>query len=264
MTNKASNTNPATEQNNSIEQTTSNPFVFTATDVKNSTTRKLDYTPVLIDRANQRASELMMSVTQKPELFETANYALDSGEPTDLIDLIMAVYDADQINSDAQVLAGCDADQLSRLLESRRSDRSKAKHKGPRTNVQVCKTYISSMYAELMIRDFWNKPYVGTQTVEVNTSDMSAVSKKIKSLQSKKCRLRKIAQYDVAARDELAEVAAEIDRLNSLRPTSRIVTKSIVKDLQVEQLREILKRVDPTTLSADDQAKFEDLMVNLG
>ncbi len=253
------------EQNNTV----ANPFDFgTSSTVTTSSTRRLDYTPVLIDKANTRASELMMNVSKQPELYDLVNKALDDGNPQDLIDLIKAVYDDATLKEDATILDGCDEDQLSRLLESRRSDRSKAKKKGPRTNVTVCKTYISSMYAELLIREYWNKPYTGqagTSAADLDTTDQTAIAKKVKSLQSKKCRLGKIAQYDDVAKKELDEVNAEIARLNALRPTVKTgATKTVVKDTDVEQLRNIVKTLDISSLPEDQQAKALELIAKLG
>ena len=140
---------------------TTSPFEFVQSNIATTGTKRLDYTPVLIDKSNARAMELMMTAGKKPELFDLANKAIDGGNPQDLVALIRAVFDDETIKSDAALLDGCDDNQLGRLLESRRSDRSKAKKKGARSNIQVCKTYISSMYAELLIRSYWNKPYTG-------------------------------------------------------------------------------------------------------
>lgn len=266
---KNNTTKPNNKETNAEQlNTTPNPFNFGPSSPTTAGTRRLDFTPVLIDIANNRASELMMNVSKMPELYDLVNKALDEGNPQDLIDLIKAVYNDKVIKTDSESLSGCDEDQLSRLLESRRSDRSKAKKKGPRTNVTVCKTYISSMYAELMVRAYWNKPYTGqagTTATDLDTTDQSALAKKVKSLQSKKCRLGKIAQYDDVAKKELDEVNAEIARLNALRPTVKTGnTTTVIKDAQVEQLRDILKTLDINSLPEDQQAKALELIAKLG
>lgn len=258
------------KDNKTTNPETQNPFTFSGTLQDTTETRKLDYTPVLISTSNQRAQDLMVNVGKKPELFDLANRAIDNGVAQDLIDLIKAVYNDDQIKTDAAILDGCDETQLGKLLESRRSDRSKAKKKNPRSNVQVCKTYISSMYAELLIRSYWNKPYTGQVgatelNIEALKDDQEALSRKVKSLQSKKSRLNKIAQYDENARKELEEVKDEIARLNALRPTVRTTpSKTVVKDLDVDRLREVLKGIDPATLPKEEQDKFLTLMTKLG
>ena len=249
--------------------TNSNPFDFAAETNKTSESRKLDLTPVLIGTSNQRASELMMKVSKDPSLHALANKALDSGEPSDLINLITTVLGEEQVKADSKLLEGADDYQFSHLLESRRSDRSKSKTKGPKTSVGVCKTYISSMYAELVIREAWNKPYTGQTNatiidMDALANDQDAVTRKIKSLQSKKSRLKALAGYDANAKIELAEVEAEIARLNELRPNTRSTVKTVVKDIDVNELRDALKKIDPATLPEDDQAKLLELMAKLG
>jgi len=263
-------TTPAVKETENTVATQPNPFDFSAVQVSTGTeSRRLDYTPSLIDKSNARAQELMMTISKKPELFELANKAIDGGEPKDLIELISQVFSDEQIEADSKLLEGCDENQLSRLLESRRSDRSKAKAKNPRTSITVCKTYIASMYAELLIRKHWNRPYtgqVGSNVIDYEAlgDDQDAISRKVKSLQSKKSRLTKLASYDKAAAKELQEIIAEIARLNELRPSVRTVTRAIIKDLSVDQLREVLKNVDLKTLSDEEQAKFTELMTKLG
>lgn len=242
-----------------------NPFVFDSVQSDATQSRRLDYTPDLIATANARAQELMVAVGKKPELFDLANKAIDGGNPQDLIDLIQAVYSDETIKSDATLLDGASEDQLSRLLESRRSDRSKSKKKDPRSSALVCRTYISAMYAELMIRDYWNKPYAGSSTgIEVDPDDLDTINRRIKSLQSKKSRLKKLAEYDTNAQAELQEVEDEIDRLNQFRPNSRQQSRSVVKDLSVDQVRDILLQINPEELKDDERQRYEALMAKLG
>lgn len=251
------------------KKTESNPFDFnTEVELNASESRKLDMTPILIGTSNTRAQELMVKVSKTPELFELANTAIDGGQPQDLIDLIKAVYSDEDIHADSMILNGANDDQLSRLLESRRSDRSKAKAKGPRKNITVCKTYIAAMYAEMLIREYWQKPYAGTSSLPTDikalAEDQEALVAKIRSLQSKKSRLKKLAGYDIEAKTELEEVEDEIERLNALRPTTRVVTKTVIKDMGADQLRSLLKAIDPETLPEAEQQKYTDLMAKLG
>lgn len=247
--------------------TSSNPFVFKQSSSTNSGVRKLDFTPELIATANARANDLMTTVSARPELHSLANRMMTSGNAQDLIDLIHKVYSTEQIHTDAQILDGADEDVLSRMLESRRSDRSKAKRKGPSTSVVVCRTYISAMYAELMIRDYWQKPYSGSVAngIEVNKNDLDTVNRKIKSLQSKKSRMKKLVEADpVKYGPEYQAIEAEIARLSQYRPSTRTSTKTVVKDLSVDQVREILLSINPETLSEDERARYDALMSKLG
>ena len=252
------------------KKTTTNPFEFINEGNENDTnSRKLELTPVLINTSNARAVELMRTVGQEAKFHDLANKMLDELEPTDLIELIEQVFGQEVIKADSKILEGADDEQLSRLLESRRSDRSKSKSKGPRLNVAVCQSYISAMYAELLVREYWNKPYVSTSAnIELDydelAKDQDALNKKIRSLQSKKCRLNKTAPFVESDANQLEEVLSEIDRLKSLRVgTERVSTKTIIKNASVDELRKALNLIDTETLDEDQQQKLENLMEQL-
>jgi uncharacterized protein YigA (DUF484 family) len=122
------------------------------------------------------------------------------------------------------------------------------------------------MYAELMIRERTGKPYTGSSNgtaSDLDESDLDAINRRIKSLQSKQCRLKPLAEYNETARAELAEVVNEIARLGALRPNNRTTTKTVVKDLSVDQVREALKQINPEDLSGDDAEKFFELLKKL-
>lgn len=238
----------ATNQTNT--ETNVNPFVFENGTVENGV-RKLDHTSALIGLANTRATDLMKSVsTDRTDLIDLANRMMDNGDRDDLVQLIKSVYDDGQIATDAtEALTGADDNELDKLLESRRSDRSKAKNKGIKSNVSVCKTYISAMYAELMIRSMTGKPLSDSnKSVDIDYdalgADMDALTKKVKSLQTKKCRLTKLANYDQTAREELQKTNEEIARLNALRPSTRSTSKTAVKSISVDTLRDALSKLD--------------------
>ena len=257
-----------------VEETTSdtpvvNPFDFgVVTNETKSETRRLDYTPALIDFSNRRAQELMLNqVKTRPDLTASVQKVLKDLNPNDLADLLTE-YFGETIVSDAEVLDGCDDNQLGRLLESRRSDRSKAKTKYVKQpSMSTCKTYISAMYAELMIRVQTGKPYSGStngQPTDIDESDLDAIERRVKSLQSKKCRLKPLAEYDEQAKKDLADVEAEINRLNSFRPTTRTTAKVVVKDLSIDQIRAAMKDISPDELSEDEAARFYELLKKLG
>lgn len=242
-----------------------NPFEFTQEQDTAKSSRKLDFTPQLIARSNQRATELMVTVAKDSELHDLANKMVDDSNVQDLIALINAVYTPETIKADAALLDGCDEQQLDRLLESRRSDRSKAKAKGLRQSRAACVTYISSMYAELLIREKTGKAYQSnTATMEVDTDDVDSIKRRVKSLQTKTCRLRKLATYDASAARELEETEAEIARLNSYRPNTRAAAKQSISGVEVAALREMLKTIDASKLNEDELARFNELVKKLG
>lgn len=251
------------------KNTKANPFDMSNVVAENKAeSRRLDFTPVLIDKANQRAQELMLNLSkEKPELIELSTRMLHDLNPTDLVELLDQYFGAETIGTDAQILDGCDEEQLSRLLESRRSDRSKAKAKKPAENAVVCKTYISAMYAELLIRVKTGKPYSGSSNgslTEIDENDQDQIKRRVASLQSKKSRLGKIAKYDAEAQAELDQVVAEIARLNALRPTVRTVTKTSIKSGDIDTIRQALAEVDTSNLSDEDAEKLQALMAKLG
>lgn len=242
-----------------------NPFEnLTAVDSSAATSRRLGYTPLLVDCANKRASEIMLKGSEHAEL---ANKVIADGMVADLLELINTVTPEGQIESDAALLDGCDDDQLARLLESRRSDRSKAKKKGLTTSVTVCKAYISAMYAELMIRAKTGKAYTGSNAaadydVDQLASDQDALNKKIASLRSKQSRLRKLAQFDPQAKSELESLAEEINRLNALRTGTRR-TRTTIKDTSIDDIRKALDSIDPETLPENERATLLELMAKI-
>lgn len=244
------------------------PFQFSSSDAPTKTeSRKLDYTPQLIDFSQRRAYEIMTQLkATRPDLLSLSKKVLRDLNPNDLADLL-CMYFGTTIQSDSDILIGCDAGQLDRLLESRRSDRSKAKAKNPAKNASVCRTYFSAMYAELMIRERTGKPYTGSSNgslSDLDETDLDAISRRIKSLQSKQCRLKPLATYDEQAKKDLAEVMAEIARLNSLRPNTRTTTKTVIKDLSLDQVRAALKDVSVDDLTEDEANKFYELLKKLG
>lgn len=248
---------------------TTNPFDnLTTTQGDSTQSRKLDLTPALITTANTRAVELRRIVSEKPELYPLANKMIQDGQVQDLIELIHAVFSEEVIQADAQILSGADDDQFSRLLESRRSDRSKAKSKGISTNNAACMTYISAMYAELMIRSAWNKPYTGVNNsanidLDALKDDRAALNRKVKSLQSKKCRLAKIAKYDASAQAELDAVEADIEKLNQFRGTTTS-SKTVIKSADVDSVREALLIAKQTVTDESQLKQIDELLAKIG
>lgn len=225
-----------------------NPFETLTASAETKTGRKLAYTDMLNSIAIERAGDAIKTASQKPELFAVANAMMDSGDPADLQTLFEQTGVLDHVTEDAASLEGCDDDTLKRMLESRRSDRSKCKKKGVRSSIVTCRAYVAAFYAELVIRQALDMPYtgrVGVAAAELNTDDMDAVNRRIKSLQSKKCRLNKLAAAgDAEAQNELDETVAEIERLRAFRPAT---STTVVKSIKVDELREALSK-----LSADE------------
>lgn len=240
---------------------TTNLFDLSA-ETNNTENQSQDFGPELIGLSRSRAANLMMAVAKDSSLQELGTKMLQ-GNPADLIELIGKVYDDEAIKTDSMMLDGATEEHLSSLLESRRSERSKTKRN--LTTAKDVKKYVAAMYAELLIREYWQKPYSSTSGgIEVDVNNLDTVNRKIASLRSKKSRLKKLAAYEPAAAEELEAIESELDELTALRPTTKTVTKTVIKDASVDQIRNALKLVDASKLSEEEQAKLQDLMAKLG
>ena len=223
------------------------------------------FTAQLNSIAGQRATEALRIASQDTELFKQANTVFDSGDAVQLFDFLKKVV-GDNIETDAEMLNTATEKEFDSLLESRRSDRSKQKAKGLKSSMAVALKFLEDGYAEMVVRHAWNKPYDATQAgTDLDTSDVEAINKKIKSLQSKKSRLIKLVELgDESAKNEFDAVTAEIDRLATFRPSTRTSGKSVIKDIDTDTLRDALKNIDQTALTEEQQAKIAELMAQLG
>ena len=74
------------------QESVSNPFAFESSNVIDTTSRRLDFTPALLDRSGARASELMLSLAKEHQyLIPDANTMLDEGSADKCIDLITII-----------------------------------------------------------------------------------------------------------------------------------------------------------------------------
>ncbi len=218
--------------------------------------RKLIYTDQLMSVSRNRAVELLKFIAAA-EADDKSQYvsAITEGKAEGLINLIKTKFTDEDIKSDSEFMKDASDEDLSKLLESRRSDRSKKLKEGPLSSITTAQNFLAAMYAELLVRQAWDKPYAApTVETEIDENDLNAIGRKIKSLQTKKCRLGKIAPYDENAKAELEEVITEIARLNSFRPT--IKSKTVVKSQQTEAIREALRLVQ-TQLSPEQLDQFK-------
>lgn len=253
-------TKKATEETKTVGtvSTVTNPFEFVETAVEDKKSRRLDYTPALQEKARGRAVELIKTVgSTRMDLTDQANAMMDSGDAGALIQLIEAVYPHEVWTEDAaEVLEGCPDEELSKMLESQRSNRSKAKKAGLRTKLVNTVAYISAMYAELLIRERTGKAYVSTGRgssgeeldLEKLAADPDALKRKINSLASKKSRLSKVAPYDEEASKALEQTEKDLAELRALRPTP---SRTVVKSIPIEELRKALGMLNPDEVPAE-------------
>lgn len=250
-----------------MAQQTSNAFSFESeAEQARSDSRKMIWTDALINLSTSKAIDLIKNqASTKPELTDLVKKVLQSGEATDLFELLESYFGEEQITSDASILDSAQDNDFSRLLESRRSERSVAKREGISKNISVCAKFIAAGYAELIIRKAWNKPYNAVNASELDESDQEAIKNKIASLRSKKSRLNKLASYDKMYKIQLQAVNAEIDRLQRLLPSSgRVSSTSALKSIDVDQLRTLLSTIKLDELPEEERAKYAELLTKLG
>lgn len=233
-------------------------------DVKDSKQNKIAYTEQLVTVSKQRATEALRIASTDEETFKLAETVVNGGEAETLFDFLTKTV-GDNVAQDAEFMADASENELSRLLESRRSERSHTKKKGLLSSTVALNKYIAAGYAEMLVRTAWNKPYEATSTIDVDTEDLDAINRKIKSLQSKKSRLNKLVKLgDEDAIAEQSEVIAEIDRLAQFRPTTRTQSTAVIKDIDTDVIREALSKVDFKTLTDEEALKLTALMEKLG
>ena len=232
-------------------------FTFTDTSVQATAGRTIPGSQELISTCNSLAIDAIKKASQDPEIGALAS-AVQTGDHAALEAFVEKAVEV----PDKSMLDGATDDELSRLLESRRSDRSKAKKAGL-TTLDTIRRYISAWIAELVIRAASGKAYkspTGGGVVLDESADRDTITKKIKSLQSKKCRLGQAYRAVVAAgaendalRAEIDGIEAEIARLNGLRGVSERTTKQAtvptsaaineyLNGLSAEELQELLAK----------------------
>lgn len=233
-------------------------FNFNEAAVAATTGRTIPGSAELISTCNNLALDAIRKASQDPEIGALAS-AVQTGDHAALEAFVEKAIEVPS----ADMLEGATEDELSRLLESRRSDRSKAKKAGL-TTLDTIRRYISAWIAELVIRAKSGKAYkapTGGGIVLDESADRDTITRKIKSLQSKKCRLSQAYRVVVAAgadnealRTEIEALDAEIARLNGIRGVSERTTKQAtvptsaavneyLKGLSADQLQELLSQI---------------------
>lgn len=246
------------KNSNTTTQKTVNPFELLATSpVADKGGRKLSHTNQLVQVSKERATETIKLASENSALHSLANKMM-AGDPADLMELFQQTQVIGYVEADSQFLADADEAELKQLLESRRSDRSKLKKKGISSSMMTCHGYVAAMYAELLVRQAMGKPYTGSrgaESKEVDTSDLDAINRKIKSLQSKLCRFKQMEATEENLKT-IEEVKSEIARLQAFRPAR---AKVAVKSIKADDLRAAL-----ATLNMEDlPQEILDLMAKL-
>lgn len=205
----------------------------------------------LIAASNQRSKQLIEIVKTDKAIGAQLMDCLKSGTAPALFELLEGSF-SEQIVEDSEFLSEATREQLDRLLESRRSDRSSTKRKGFKT-LKAVMDYLAAGYAELVIRQASGKEYSATRGIELDGSE-DAIKRRIASLRSKQSRNKKLALLDPAVAAELEEVKAEIERLQGLLGKAPSA-KQLKSDLMSE-----LKKLDLATLPPETADRIRKLM----
>lgn len=238
---------------NNTNRTEATGFNFTDASVQAVTGRTIPGSQELISTCNTLALDAIKLASTNPEI-GTLAAAVQSGDHEALVAFIDKAVEV----PDKSMLDGATEDELSRLLESRRSDRSKAKKAGL-TTLDTIRRYISAWIAELVIRAASGKAYkapsTGFSVKDMEGADRDTITKKIKSLQSKRCRLNQAYRAIVAAGAQNAELKNQIDqldveikKLNDLRGVQPKAVKATNTVPTNDQLAEYLKSLSPEEL----------------
>lgn len=178
---------------------------------------------------------MQLSESTDAELMQNVAGLLASGDYSDACKLINQFYTDKQISDGTVFLKDCNTTELDRLLESRRSDRSKARKAGLTT---CFPRFLADVVAEMAIRLASGKAYAvsstghGTIDIEALAADQVALNKKIRSLQSRISVLRSKGQYAPADWEGFKQIEAlkqTVDELMAHRiSTSNRTTKTVV------------------------------------
>ena len=211
-------------------------------------------------KAQAMARDLLKAVTKEPELIPLATQ-MQRGEYLDAVALIEKVFTPEELTLEA--LNKCSEDELARLLESRRSDRSKSKKKGLGYAAPLL-AYIAAVIAEMLVRKASGREYAapnatGSLDLEALKNDQVALNKKIRSLQSKQSNLKRQGAFAPDTWEgwkQLEEVKAQIAELTALRTntTTRTVTAKVPSQADIAQAIANMSEEDKLALIAQLQA----------
>lgn len=203
------------------------------------------------------ANEIFASISKSTdaELIASIQPILTSGDYANTCELIGKFYDDATIADKTSFLKSCSSTELDRLLESRRSDRSKVRKAGLAQNFP---RFLADVIAEKSIRLASGKQYnqnsTGTSAIDVEAlaADQVALNKKIRSLQSRISVLRSKLQFAPADHPGHAEIARLQEQVRELQ-AHRVSTTSH-KTVAVTDMRDIAAAV--ANMSADKRAEL--------
>lgn len=245
---KKNNTVEAIETVEAVETAQAPTLAFTFENTQTTATgRSIPGAQALNAAANRLASELVKSILSKPELNELANKVVAEGEFADAIELTQRIYSDEDIK--VEELSYCTDEELSRLRESRRSDRCKTRKNGIGTAQQFIK-FMSASIAEMSILQAMGKTYAGpsgTSGIELNIDNLAAdqelLGRKIRSLQSKVSVLKRQGQFapeDWIGWQQIENTKAQIAELQAHRVGATTRTTGTIKTPSMTDIKNAL------------------------
>ena len=203
------------------------------------------------------ANEIFANISKSTdaELIASIQPILASGDYASTCELIGKFYDDTKIADKTGFLKSCSSTELDRLLESRRSDRSKVRKAGLAQNFP---RFLADVVAEKAIRLTSGKQYnqsgAGTTAIDVEAlaADQVALNKKIRSLQSRISVLRSKLQYAPADHPGHADIARLQEQVRELQ-AHRVSTTSH-KTVAVTDKRSLAEAV--ANMSDDERAEL--------
>lgn len=218
----------ANNKNNTLEN-----IFGVSEEATQTTTRGIPAAQELGNASRELTMDLFKKMTKDAELGSKVSDAVNTGEYQPMVDVLNSVFD--EASFKLAVLDSITEDEQKRLLESRRSDRSKTKKAGFKT-LEDYRRYISAVIAEMMVRNALGLTYKSSTAgvsydIDELAQDQDALNRKIRSLQSKVSVLRKDIQYkpdNWPGHTIIKSTEAEIEELKARRiSTHTTATKTV-------------------------------------
>jgi len=235
-------------------------FVPETNETKRTRLNALAGTPTMVARASEVVAEIMQTIESDVEKFAD----LFEASKTDHIAMETLVNEAYDLNTvDADFLKQLGEDELTSMLKSQQSKRSRAKSK-PMT-VDNYRAMMNAAVCELLIRSVLDKPRASgggfgsgksvldytPEEIQALGEDQEALRRTIRNVQSQKCIMKHKEGFDEAseAYQALLKIEAVLKDLRIVTPRQRTdKTKKMIQDALAEHDVENLKAADSKEL----------------
>ena len=235
-------------------------FVSEPNETKRTRLNALAGTPTLVAKAATVVTEIMQTIESDVEKFADL-FESSKADHIAMETLINEAYDLSTV--DVDFLKQLDEDELTSMLKSQQSKRSRAKSK-PMT-VDNYKSMMNAAISELLIRTVLDKPRAAggagfngksildytPEEIQALSDDQEALRRAIRNVQSQKCIMKHKDGFDEAseAYQAILKVEAVLKDLRVVVPRQRTdKTKKMIQDALAEHDVENLKAADSKEL----------------